>query len=215
MRPAIRSARRQQGVTMLEVLITIIIVTIGLLGIAGLQARAHVAELESYQRAQALVLLYDMVDRVNNNRLAASCYAFTTDTTNGTPYVGTAGDDLLPTPVTSCAASSPAINTLANGAINDWDDLLRGAAEQKGGSEVGAMLGARGCVSYDASTEFLDGTTGLAIGGTGMYKVEVSWQGMAETIAPATATCGKNLYGSETKRRTVWVTMRLATLAAR
>lgn len=199
---------------MLEVLITLIIVTIGLLGIAGLQARAHVAELESYQRAQALVLLYDMVDRINNNRLAASCYAFTTDTVNGTPYVGTAGTDSLPTPISSCSVSSVSSNTLANNAVNEWDDLLRGAAEMKGSSEVGAMLGARGCVSYDSSTEFLDGTTGAAIAGTGMYTVAVSWQGMAETFAP-TAVCAKDLYGSETKRRTVWVTMRLATLAAR
>ena len=55
---------------------------------------------------------------------------------------------------------------------------------------------------------------GANIAGTGMYTVPVSWQGMADTFAP-TATCAKSLYGSETKRRTVWVTMRLATLAAR
>ncbi len=204
-----------RGVTMLEVLVTLTIVTIGLLGIAGLQARAHVAELESYQRAQALVLLYDMVDRINNNRLAATCYAFTTDTTNGKPYVGdTAGGGHLSTPVSSCAASTPAANTLANAAVNDWNSLLLGSSETKSGASVGAMLGARGCVSYDSGSEFIDATSGLNIGGTGMYTVAVSWQGMADTFAP-TSTCAKGLYGSEAKRRTVWVTMRLATLAAR
>lgn len=206
---------RQGGFSMIEILITIVIVVIGLLGIAGLQARAHVAELESYQRAQALVLLYDMVDRINNNRLAASCYAITTNTTNGTPYVGdSAGGGHFSTPTTACAVSSPAINTLANNAINEWDALLQGSAETKGTSSVGAMIGARGCVSYDSGTEYIDATSGANIAGTGMFTVAVSWQGMAESFSP-TATCAKNLYGSENRRRTVWVTMRLATLAAR
>lgn len=206
---------RQGGFSMIEILVTVVIVVIGLLGIAGLQARAHVAEMESYQRAQALVLLYDMVDRINNNRLAASCYAITSDTTNGTPYVGdSAGGGHFSTPTTACAVSSPAINTLANNAINEWDALLQGSAETKGTSSVGAMIGARGCVSYDSGTEYIDATSGANIAGTGMYTVAVSWQGMAESFAP-TATCAKNLYGTETKRRTVWVTMRLATLAAR
>ena len=39
--------------------------------------RAQQAEVESYQRAQALVLLQDMVDRINANRKTAGCYAFT------------------------------------------------------------------------------------------------------------------------------------------
>lgn len=213
----IRSPAVQRGVTMLEVLVTLVIVTVGLLGIAGLQAQAHVAELESYQRAQALVLLYDMVDRINNNRLGAPCYAVTTDTANGTPYLGdSAGGGHFSTPTTACAVSSPAINTLADNAINEWDDLLRGIAEKKGAAatEVGAMIGARGCVSYDSSTEYIDATSSANIAGTGMYTVAVSWQGMADTFA-SIATCAKGLYGTETKRRTVWVTMRLATLAAR
>ena len=58
----------QHGLTMLEVLITIIIVSLGLLGLAGLQARVQVAELEAYQRTQAIVLLQEMVDRINANR---------------------------------------------------------------------------------------------------------------------------------------------------
>jgi len=105
MRSALPS--RSQGFNLLEVLVAIVIVMVGLLGLAGLQARAHVAELESYQRAQALVLLYDMMDRLNNNRYTASCFAFTTDTTAGTPYAGTsAGGGNLGTP--SCGVSTTA-----------------------------------------------------------------------------------------------------------
>ena len=64
-----RRIRAQSGFTMIEVLITFIVLVIGLLGLIGLQARTQQAELESYQRGQALVLLQDMLDRMNANRL--------------------------------------------------------------------------------------------------------------------------------------------------
>ena len=204
-----------RGFTLLEVLISMLIVTIGLLGLAGMQARAQIAELESYQRAQALVLLYDMVDRLNNNRATASCFAVTTNTTTGAPYFGDTASPVTPT----CGVSNAANNALAVASMTAWDSLLQGASEKKGAAatKVGAMIGARGCVSYDASTEYINATTGLNIGGTGEYTIAVSWQGMADTFSP-TKSCGAGLYGTaaatDTKRRTVWATMRIGTLAA-
>jgi len=190
-----------------------LIVMIGLLGLAGMQARAQLSELESYQRAQALVLLYDMVDRINNNRTVASCFAVTTNTATGTHYFGTGA-----TATAACSAGNPSVNTLAVSAMNAWNSALQGASEQKGGSSVGAMIGARGCVSYNAATEYLNAGTGVAYAGTGEYTVSVSWQGMADSFAP-TKACGAGLYGTsaatDTKRRTVWATMRVGTLAAR
>ncbi|MGA0032362.1 MAG: type IV pilus modification protein PilV, partial [Burkholderiales bacterium] len=63
-----------RGFTMIEVLVTIIILTIGLLGLAGLQARLQVAEIEAYQRAQAILVLQDMVARINANRKNVTAY---------------------------------------------------------------------------------------------------------------------------------------------
>jgi type IV pilus assembly protein PilV len=51
-----------------------VILAIGLLALAGLQARLHLLQIESYQRAQALILLQDMTSRVVNNRYAAASY---------------------------------------------------------------------------------------------------------------------------------------------
>ncbi|TMH30961.1 MAG: type IV pilus modification protein PilV, partial [Betaproteobacteria bacterium] len=62
---------KSRGFTLIEVLISMLIMAIGLLGLAGMQAVAQRAEVESYQRAQALVLVQDMVDRVNANRKVA------------------------------------------------------------------------------------------------------------------------------------------------
>ena len=204
----------RQGFSMIEVLVSMLIVMVGLLGLAGMQARAQISELESYQRAQALVLLYDMVDRINNNRTSGTCFAVTTDTTNGAPYFGTGA-----TATAACSSgSSAATNALAVTAMTGWNSLLQGSSETKSGASVGAMIGARGCVSYDATKEYKNASSGAAYTGTGEYTVAVSWQGMADSFAP-TKACGAGLYGttvaSDTKRRTVWVTMRVATLAAK
>ncbi|MDH5536134.1 MAG: type IV pilus modification protein PilV, partial [Betaproteobacteria bacterium] len=143
-----RPAPRSSGFTLIEVLIALLITTLGLLGLAGLQTRLQQAEFESYQRTQALVLLYDMVDRVRTNRATLPCFAITTNTASGVPYLGT-GAAAAP----ACGFSNAANNAIADATILEWDNLLKGAAETAGGVSVGAMIGARGCVSYDATTE--------------------------------------------------------------
>ena len=64
----------QCGASMIEVLVTTVILAIGLLGLAGLQSRLGLSEMESYQRAQALVLLQDMANRIATNRADAANY---------------------------------------------------------------------------------------------------------------------------------------------
>jgi len=67
----VQVSRPAAGFTMIEVLVTLFVLALGLIGVIGLQARGQQAELESYQRGQALVLLQDMVDRMNANRADA------------------------------------------------------------------------------------------------------------------------------------------------
>ena len=203
-------APRERGFSMLEVLVTLIIVTVGLLGLAGLNARAHVSELESYQRAQALVMVSDMVERIRVNRLNASCFAITTASAGGPSY-GTGSSAF-----TSCAGGSAAQNTLADNSKTEWNNLLDGASETAsvGGTttNVGSMIGARGCVSYNSASELTNAASGTPMSGTGVYTVSVAWQGMADTVANATFLCGTGQYGSETKRRVVSTAFRIANL---
>lgn len=201
-----RLAPRSPGFTLIEVLIALLVTMLGLLGLAGLQTRLQQAEFESYQRSQALVLLYDMVDRIRTNRATLPCFAITVNTASGTPYLGS-GAAAPP----ACGFSTVANNAVADAAILEWDNLLKGAAEIKGGTPVGAMIGARGCVSYDATTELINPATGAVIPATGVYTVAVSWQGMVDTAVP-TVNCANTLYGAETLRRTVSVAFRVAAL---
>ena len=126
-----RPSTAQTGTTLLEVLVTIVIVAFGLLGIAAFQAKAQVGSIESYQRAQAVILLQDMSERLTGNSDNAASYVTSTP-------IGTS--DSQPD---SCA------DTAAGAAhdICEWSHALKGAGEtDSGGTQVGAMVGARGCV---------------------------------------------------------------------
>lgn len=190
----LKTHNRQAGFSMIEVMVSLVILLLGLLGLVGLIVTSQRAETESYQRAQALLLLQDMAGRINANRRVASCYAISSDVTNITPYMGT-GSTVVP----SCGLGSVQAYTLANSDLTAWNNLLLGKAETVGGSNAGAMVGARGCVSVDAAT--------------GIYLVTVAWQGIAPTTAPVSGlTCGKNLYGSEQLRRVVSMPVQIANL---
>jgi type IV pilus assembly protein PilV len=68
---------RQHGFSLLEVLIALVILSIGLLGLAGLQTFSVKFVHQSYQRTQATLLIYDIVDRMraNGGGVAAGNYA--------------------------------------------------------------------------------------------------------------------------------------------
>ncbi|MBF0179027.1 MAG: prepilin-type N-terminal cleavage/methylation domain-containing protein [Magnetococcales bacterium] len=205
------SHSRMRGFSLLEILITMLIVSVGLMGMAGVISRVQVAGMEAYQRSQALIILDEIAQRLNVNRNTLSCFRFTTDTVNGIPYIGVDGTVSLPV---NCAAGTiSAYNTLADNAVQALQDRLQGAAETKAGVNVRPMIGARACISYDAATELTD-SVGALITGTGLYTVTVAWQGLAATQAP-TAACANNLYGaSDAWRRAVSTTIRFANLTA-
>jgi type IV pilus assembly protein PilV len=69
-----RSAARQRGVSLLEVLVAMLVLSLGLLGLANLQGvgmkSSHGAALVS----QASLLAYDMADRIRSNPDATAAY---------------------------------------------------------------------------------------------------------------------------------------------
>jgi len=189
----------EAGFSMLEILVSILIMVIGVLGFIGLQARAQIAEVEAYQRGQALILVQDMVDRLNTNRKAAGCYVITTSASTGSPALGSgyAGP-----PACTALVGTTATRAVASTDLQEWNNALLGTTEILAGNPVGTILGARGCVTYDVVTL--------------QYRVAVAWQGLAPTVAPtaanAAATCGLNQYGSEALRREVSATLLIANL---
>lgn len=67
----LRPLRQQAGLNLLEVLIATVVLSAGLLGLAGLQIAGLKTTHNSYQMQQATWLAYDLVERMRANRQAA------------------------------------------------------------------------------------------------------------------------------------------------
>jgi type IV pilus assembly protein PilV len=84
--------RKQRGFSMIEVLVTVLILAIGLLGLAGLQSTSLRSNHSAMLRSQATVLAYDIADRLRANRTAALNGNYDVDleeTPTGTSMVAT------------------------------------------------------------------------------------------------------------------------------
>lgn len=67
-KPSAAAAAKQRGVGLIEILVTVLILGIGLLGVAGLQLKSMQYNHSAYLRSQASFLAYDMIDRMRANR---------------------------------------------------------------------------------------------------------------------------------------------------
>lgn len=63
--------KHQKGFSLIEVLVTMVIISFGLLGIAGVIVNALKNNNSSYARTQASVLANDIIDRMRANRTTA------------------------------------------------------------------------------------------------------------------------------------------------
>ena len=64
--------RRQNGVTLIEILITLLVLAVGLLGLAALQGFSMQAGQVSYYRTQATNVAYEVADFARTNRSIVS-----------------------------------------------------------------------------------------------------------------------------------------------
>jgi len=92
-----QSSHRQRGFTLLEVLIALLVFSIGLLGLAGLQVQGLKFNHDSYLRSQATLLGYDLLDRIRANSTTAATYEV--------------NDSAITTVPTNCAASGTTCST--------------------------------------------------------------------------------------------------------
>lgn len=100
------------GFTLLEVLITMVILSIGLLGLAGMQANGLKSNHLAYVRSQATLQAYDMSDRMRSNMVGVEAGS----------YNSLSGDPSSNAPDCAADACSP-----ANMAVYDyakWDAAL-------------------------------------------------------------------------------------------
>lgn len=174
---------------MVEVLVTIVILALGLLGLAGLQSRLQISEMEAYQRSQAIILLNDMMSRVTTNRRDVVNYV----TGSASPL----GAEM------TCPTSTSSTTEIDR---REWCLALQGAAETSGESLVGAMTGGRGCIEDLGSNEYR-----VTVAWQGLTPISAPPDTIACGAGSYNGASGSPCSGDRC-RRVVTATIRIATL---
>ena len=99
LRPAQRARRSQAGVSLVEVMVSVLVVTVGLLGAAALQASALRNNQGSYERTQTSILTQGIFDAMRANLAGVTAGDY-----NTSGYVCTA----------------PSVVKLANSDVGRW-----------------------------------------------------------------------------------------------
>jgi len=124
----------QRGFTLLEVLIAVVILSVGLLGLAALQATSLKSNHASLIRSQIAILSYDMVDRMRANMPAV---------TLGDYHLPTSTQNANCTTTTGCTPTQ-----MADHDYFEWLALIGGA-----------LPGGTGVVCRDGTGPVDDGTS--------------------------------------------------------
>lgn len=179
------ATRSGRGFSLLEVLIALLVFSVGLLGIGGLQLLSKQTNFEAIQRTTASMLVYDIIERMRANPRALGDY---------TSYTGsiTVGGGILIGPATDCETSECTAAELAAYDLRQWEQAIDGATETSAdGDNAGGVLLPTGCI------------TGPADGSAGTYTISLAWQGKAalSDAAKSDNRCGTGRYGANDEYR--------------
>ena len=131
-----RSAMRARGFTMVETLVALVVLSIGMLGVAGLFVISLRSGSSAVSRMQAVNLATDIADRIRANRRAGNDYT----------VASVATDDI-------CTGASAKSCTPKEMAANDvwlWKKQIKNAFP--GGKASGSIVYVAGASSLDPST---------------------------------------------------------------
>lgn len=78
-----QARRDQRGFTLIEILVALVILSVGLLGVASLQVQGLRNNQSAYLRSQATLLAYDMADRMRTNSDSAIAGSYNDFDTKG------------------------------------------------------------------------------------------------------------------------------------
>lgn len=141
-----------RGFTLVEVMVAVFVLAIGLLGLAGLQAKSLQFNYSAYQRSQATILAYDIIDRMRANLGEAQ---------NGTYDIA---ETASPPSNTNCQSNSATCDagTMANFDLSQWKCAL------------GTYDTNTACTTFDIKGYLLEGV-GSVVTNAGVVTVTVKW----------------------------------------
>lgn len=110
-----KAGARQRGVTLIEILVTLLVLAVGLLGLAALQGVSLQTGQVAYQRTQAVNIAYEVADYARANRSTAS-------STSLTDFADSLAGELLPSG--SAAVAGPDANDQITVTVSWTEDRL-------------------------------------------------------------------------------------------
>ena len=119
------SIDKQAGVTLIEALVTLLILSVGALGIASMQLAGLKYASGSYGRTQAVILADDMANRLKSNRVFALGLDDSGEIAQAnSPYELLTFDAPTPTVAVDCATETCAPDELADFDLQAWRNEL-------------------------------------------------------------------------------------------
>jgi type IV pilus assembly protein PilV len=163
--------RRQRGAGLIEVAISLLVLSIGALGLGSLQLAAKRMGYEAIQRTEAAALAMDLFERLRANRVALPAY--------GTTGIGAGSGAQLPAPPVACDGGRCSAAQMSGWDLWQWERALDGAGT---GARAGGLVRPTACVTV----------TGRRV------IVEIAWQGFRPLSVPAQENaCGLGNYGAD------------------
>lgn len=146
------SPKYQRGIGMMEVLVTILVLAIGLLGLAGLQLASLKQNNQALQRSVATLDAYDLTDRIRANPIGVDFGWYNSPTA---------------TAVAACGTTSGC--TPQQMAQNDFYSWLQQLASD--------LPSGKGFVCIDSAVDTaVDPTVGPSCDGSGdLYTIYITW----------------------------------------
>lgn len=163
---------RSGGFTLIEILVTLFILAVGLLGLAGLMVDGMRNNQGAYLRTQASILAYDMADRMRANREEAE---------DGGEYDGFTTVQASTT-MPACASTAGGCTPEQQAAVDkvQWTRQIQGA-----GSGMALLPGGVGTITHDDTNDIFtvriswdetkrDGDTGESVTDDNVFELSFS-----------------------------------------
>jgi type IV pilus assembly protein PilV len=192
----VRERARQGGFTLIEVLVTFVILAVGVLGIVSLLSVSKTSEYEAVQRARAVTMADGMLERIRNNPTGLVAYVTGLGSSEA---IGDGSQGTEPAPNCTDAACDP--DELALHDLWSWEQVLDGTGVTVDTSTATAGLAEpRGCITFLARPPWQR---------SGQLLVLLQWRGLQEStdgVAAGDDVCGAGATaGSDGYRRQVTV----------
>lgn len=171
---------RESGATLLEVLVALVVLSLGCIVAAGLQATSQKTNHDAQQRLIATFLVNDIIEKMRTNPQGLASYA----------TAGLNATNITSAPAKTCKKATPcSAIELATLDLWEWQQAMTGFSVKTGTTNVGGLIQPTGCIAVNG----------------GSVRVTLSWFGidaLSDTGAESgVSTCGP----ASANRRQVFV----------